>query len=99
MAGRLGVSPVATRAALRRLLRRGSIASPYRGFYVNVPPEYRRMGCVPAEQFVPQLMEHLGLDYYAALLTAGQYHGAAHQQPQVFQVMGENCSPRAAACC
>jgi len=87
MAGRLGVSPVATRAALRRLLRKGSVASPYRGFYVNVPPEYRRMGCVPAEQFVPQLMEHLGLDHYAALLTAGQYHGAAHQQPQVFQVM------------
>ncbi len=87
MAGRLGGSPVATRAALRRLLRKGNIASPYRGFYVNVPPEYRRMGCVPAEQFLPQLMEHLGLDYYAALLTAGQYHGAAHQQPQVFQVM------------
>ncbi len=32
-------------------------------------------------------MERLGLCYYAALLTAGRYHGAAHQQPQVFQVV------------
>jgi predicted transcriptional regulator of viral defense system len=32
-------------------------------------------------------MEHLGLRYYAALLSAAQYHGAGHQQPQIFQVM------------
>jgi len=84
---RLGVSVVAARAAIRRLLSKGLVASPYRGFHVIVPPEYRRLGCLPADQFVPQLMEHLGLTYYAALLTAGRYHGAAHQQPQVFQVV------------
>lgn len=83
----LGTSPVATRAALRRLKRKGGLASPHRGFHVIVPPEYRRLGCLPAEQFVPQLMEHLGLAYYVALLSAAQVHGAAHQQPQVFQVM------------
>lgn len=60
---------------------------PYRGFFVIVPSEYRRLGCLPADQFIPQLMEHLGLAYYAAILSAGRYHGAAHQQPQVFQVM------------
>jgi predicted transcriptional regulator of viral defense system len=78
---------VGTRAALRRLKQKGDLAAPYRGFHVIVPPEYRRLGCLPADQFVPQLMEHLGLRYYAALLSAAQYHGAAHQQPQVFQVM------------
>jgi predicted transcriptional regulator of viral defense system len=83
----LGGSIVATRAALRRLKQKGELAAPYRGFLVIVPPEYRRLGCLPADQFVPQLMEHLGLRYYAALLSAAQYHGAAHQQPQVFQVM------------
>jgi predicted transcriptional regulator of viral defense system len=83
----LGSSLVAARAALRRLQRKGIIATPYRGFHVIVPPEYRSLGCLPADQFVPQLMELLGLDYYAALLTAGRYHGAAHQQPQIFQVM------------
>jgi predicted transcriptional regulator of viral defense system len=32
-------------------------------------------------------MDHLGVDYYAALLTAAQYHGAAHQKPVVFQII------------
>jgi predicted transcriptional regulator of viral defense system len=85
----LGVSPIAARAALRRLTAKGAIASPHRGFHVIVPPEYRRLGSLPAEQFVPQLMAHLGLDYYAGLLTAAQFHGAAHQRPQAFQVMVE----------
>ena len=83
----LGVSVAAARAAIRRLQVKGMVASPYRGFHVIVPPEYRRLGCLPADQFVPQLMGHLGVAHYAALLTAGRYHGAAHQQPQVFQVM------------
>ena len=83
----LGGSIVGTRAALRRLKQKGELAAPYRGFHVIVPPEYRRLGCLPADQFIPQLMEHLGLRYYAALLSAAQYHGAGHQQPQVFQVM------------
>jgi predicted transcriptional regulator of viral defense system len=77
----------AVRAALRRLKAKGEIADPYRGFYVIVPPEYRRLGCLPAEQFVPQLMEHLGQVYYVALLSAAELHGAAHQRPQRFQVM------------
>lgn len=85
--GRLGVSVAAARTSIRRLQSKGLVAAPHRGFYVVVPPEYRRLGCLPADQFVPQLMRHLGLAYYAALLTAGRYHGAAHQQPQVFQVV------------
>lgn len=32
-------------------------------------------------------MEYLDRDYYAGLLTAALFHGAAHQQPQTFQVM------------
>ena len=69
---------------------------PHRGFWVVVPPEYRALGCLPAEQFVPQLMEHLGLDYYAALLSAARFHGAAHQQPRVFQVMVGRSRPEVA---
>lgn len=83
----LGGSLPAARAALRRLKNRGEIADPYRGFHVIVPPEYRRLGCLPPEQFVPQLMEHLGEPYYVALLSAAELHGAAHQRPQGFQVM------------
>jgi predicted transcriptional regulator of viral defense system len=82
----LGVSPVAARAALRRLAAKGRIAQPFRGFHVIVPPEYRRLGSLPPEQFIPQLMERLREKYYVALLSAAQYHGAAHQRPQRFQV-------------
>ena len=83
----LRASMPAVRAALRRLKARGGIADPHRGFYVIVPPEYRRLGCLPPEQFIPQLMEHLGEPYYVALLSAAEIHGAAHHRPQRFQVM------------
>jgi predicted transcriptional regulator of viral defense system len=87
VADELDVSLTAARSALRRLKKKGLVASPYRGFHVVVPPEHQRVGCLPAEQFVPQLMERLGVPYYAGLLTAARYHGAAHQQPQLFQVV------------
>jgi predicted transcriptional regulator of viral defense system len=81
------LSLVAARASLRRLKHKGRVAMAFRGFYVIVPPEYRRLGCLPPEQFVPQLMDHLGLSHYVGLLSAAELHGAAHQRPQVFQVM------------
>ena len=83
----LGSSPVAARAAIRRLREKGRVATPFRGFHLIVPPEYRALGCLPAEQFVPQLMDHLGLAYYAGLLSAASLHGAAHQAPMVFQTV------------
>ena len=83
----LGASPVAVRAALRRLKQKALIATPYRGFHVAVPPAYRRLGCLPAEQFIPDLMTHLCEPYYVGLLTAAKYHGAGHQAPMVFQVI------------
>jgi predicted transcriptional regulator of viral defense system len=83
----LGGSRPAVRAALRRLRVDGKVTAPARGFWLVVPPEYRRVGCLPPEQFVPRLMERLGLRYYVTLLSAAEFHGAAHQRPQVFQVM------------
>lgn len=83
----LGVSAAAAKLALIRLAKQKLIASPARGFYVIVPPEYRSLGCLPADQFIPALMDRLRLPYYAGLLSAAQYHGAAHQRPQEFQVL------------
>jgi predicted transcriptional regulator of viral defense system len=83
----LGGSVPTVRAALRRLKAKGAIADPYQGFHVIVPPEYRRLQCLPADQFIPHLMQHLGEIYYVALLSAAELHGAAHQRPQAFQVM------------
>lgn len=79
---------------LGRLVRQKLVATPARGFYVIVPPEYRSLGCLPADQFIPALMAQLGLPYYVGLLSAAQYYGAAHQRPQEFQVFLEkNRSP------
>jgi predicted transcriptional regulator of viral defense system len=83
----LGVSAAAAKLALHRLIREGEVASPARGFYVIVPPEYTSLRCLPADQFISALMQRAGQPYYAALLTAAQYHGAAHHRPQEFQVM------------
>jgi predicted transcriptional regulator of viral defense system len=83
----LGVSDVAVRAALRRLKQKGELAHPLSGFYVIVPPEYRVLGCRPAEHFIHDLMEFINAPYYVGLLSAAQYHGAAHHRPQQFQVI------------
>ncbi len=86
----LGSGTSATRAALRRLRHKGELAMPFRGFYVIVPPEYRQMGCLPANQFIPSLMEYLKESYYAGILSAGEFYGAAHHRPQAFQVVTEH---------
>lgn len=83
----LGVSPAAAKLALGRLAKQRLIASPARGFYVIVPPEYRALGCLPADQFIPALMRRQDVPYYAGLLSAAQYYGAAHHAPQEFQVL------------
>ena len=83
----IGGSNAAVSAQLRRLKNRGRIASPMRSFHVIVPPGYKRLGCLPAEHFIDQLMEGLGEPYYVALLSAAERHGAAHQRPQSLQVM------------
>ena len=82
-----GASREAVKLALNRLRRRGQIASPGRGLYVVVPPEYQALGSLPADQFIPSLMEQTKAPYYAGLLSAAQYHGSAHHRPQEFQVM------------
>lgn len=82
-------SKLATRKALFRAKQKHVIAEPLRGFFAIVPPEYRKLGCLPAEQFVAPLMKYINIPYYVGLLSAAQFYGAAHQQPQVFQVMIE----------
>ena len=84
---RTGRSEVAVRSLLQRLLVHHRVFSPARGFYVVVPAEYRSWGVVPATWFIDPMMRHLGRKYYVSLLSAAEAHGAAHQRPQVFQVV------------
>lgn len=82
----LATSTAGAKSALARLAKQGMVASPARGFYIIVPPEYRRLGSLPAEQFIPALMKREERPYYVGLLSAAQYHGAAHHRPQELQV-------------
>ena len=75
--------------ALGRLVRKRRIVSPRRGFYVIVPLEFSIPGAPPADWFIDRLMGFIGHRYYVGLLTAAAIHGAAHQQPQQFQVVAE----------
>ncbi len=83
----LGGTREAAFMAIGRLKRRGLVSSPYRGFYLVLPPEYRAMGTWPAEQFIDPLMRWVEEPYYLGLLTAAAFHGAAHQAPLRTQVV------------
>lgn len=82
-----GLSRIALRSALRRLKKKQEIASPLRGFFIIVPPEYQSLHSLPPEQFIDGLMRHLKTPYYVGLISAAQFYGAAHQKPQTFQVI------------
>lgn len=84
----VGGSQKAVHQGLLRLIQKGEVFSPAQGLYVPIPPEFRAWGgSIPAAEFIDQMMRHLDRRYYVALLSAAEIHGAAHQRPQVFQVM------------
>ncbi len=83
----LDVSEVAFKNAARRLAAKGRIVAPRRGFLVIVPLEYRAAGAPPPSWFIADLMAFHGQPYYVGLLSAAALHGAAHHQPQQFQVL------------
>ena len=80
-------TPLAVSKALRRLVGRGLLVSPRRGFYIIVPGEFDISGAPPAQWFIHDLMGYMEQPYYVGLLTAAAQHGASHQAAQVFQVV------------
>ncbi len=83
----LGSSDKAVWNAIERLKVAGELASPAKGFYLIIPPEYRILQCLPPEFFIPQLMAYWEMQYYVCLQSAAMYYGATHQQTQIFYVM------------
>ena len=69
--------------SLNRLRKSSRIYSPYRGFYVILPPEYVRRGGVPPTFYMDDFMKSVHRNYYFSLLSAATFWGAAHQRPQV----------------
>ncbi len=83
----IGFSEDAFKQSAARLAKKGRIVRVRGGFFVIVPLEYAATGMVPPEWFVGDLMEYIGQPFYVGLLSAAVFHGAAHQQPQQFQVV------------
>jgi predicted transcriptional regulator of viral defense system len=73
--------------AAQRMVRKGHLFMPRRGFYVIVPAEYRSNQAPPPPWFIDALMRFHEQEYYVGLLSAAAIYGAAHQQPQEFQVL------------
>ena len=83
------MKPEVISTSLSREVKKGRIMIPQQGFYVIIPEEYKLRGVVPQAFYIDDLMRYLGRRYYVALLSAGSYHGAAHQAPMTFCVMTE----------
>lgn len=83
----VGGTANARKLALHRLVRRRILFQPHQRFFVVVPPEYREVGSSPPLWYIDALMRFLQLPYRVAVLSAAALYGAAHQQPQMFQVL------------
>ncbi len=82
----VGGTDTAREQAIGRLVKKRMLFQPHHGFFVIVPAEYRLTGSPPPLWYIDALMRYLERPYYVGLLSAAALWGAAHQQPQRFQV-------------
>lgn len=75
------------KVTLARNIKLGNLVYLGQGLYTIIPPEYKSMGAPPPEWYIDDLMKAHGCHYYVGLLSAAALHGAAHQAPQLFQVI------------
>lgn len=94
----LGKSIAAVRSSIAHYVAKKKLVKVVNGFYAIIPTESQNFGCIMPEKFVSGLMQHLGYEYYAGLLTAAMYHGAAHQSPQVYQIVISKKRPAILSC-
>ena len=82
----LGIPENHIRQRLAPLAKRNEIISPYRGFWIPIPFEYRQWGAPEAVYYVDRMMCYLGVEYYVGWMTAAAILGAGHHAAQMFQV-------------
>lgn len=83
----LHLSANAFKLAIYRLIAKKRAVRLRHGFYSIIPLEYQNAGAPPASWFIDELMRFQRQPYYVGLLSAAALHGAAHQQPQEFQII------------
>ncbi len=59
----MGVAYKTAKKTLAHLKKEKEIASPSKGYYLILPPEFRKQGCLPADYFIDDLMRHLNKNY------------------------------------
>jgi len=79
---------------LFRLKQKGLVSNIRKGFFIIIPEEYSKMGVIPVEFYIDDLMKYLSRQYYVGLYSAAMFHGAAHQQPQEFFIISESPKTR-----
>ena len=72
----------AIKREISRLIQKREIVNLRRGFYLILPPRYRKFGTLPIELFVEKLFHYLGKPYYLACYSAARHYGATHQAIQ-----------------
>ncbi len=85
----LNVSGDSFKLAMHRLAKQNRAKHIRSDFYVIVPLEYKNVGCIPSSWFIDEFMSYMQANYYVGILTAASLHGAAHQQPMVFQIISD----------
>ena len=83
----LHISPKAFLNAIARLVKKGRLASPRRGFFLILRPEDRIAGAPDPARWIDPFMKHLGIDYRISLLRAAAFHGSSHQAAMVLQII------------
>lgn len=81
------------RVTLARNLKAGNLSHLGKRLYLITPLTYKKVGAPPPEWYIDALMKAHGCQYYVGLLTAASLYGAAHQAPQVFQVLCDKKLP------
>lgn len=83
---KLRISSSAFNFAAHKLFIKEKLYSLRSGFYLVVSAEYLH-SVPPPTWYIDDLMNYLKQPYYVGLLSAGHFLGAAHHQPQEFQII------------
>lgn len=88
----LEITPEAFKLSALRLIKKSQLIRPKKGFYVVVPTEFQGAGAPPVAWYIDPLMKYSHQQYYVGILSAAALYGAAHQQPQTFQIITNKAS-------
>ncbi|MEG0620026.1 MAG: type IV toxin-antitoxin system AbiEi family antitoxin [Raoultibacter sp.] len=82
----LGIPENQVSQRMASLKKRGVMATPARGLWIPIPPEYRAWGAPEPAAYLEDMMRFFDAKYCVGWLSAAALHGASHHAAQVFQI-------------